>query len=117
MKEPTDTVAVINAAPRTGTWKLHDDGSLTFSRPSHDWHDISTERECFFLRVYGPGDYLFKGADLGILVTKGRLQTDEQELTARCRQFIKGIRSQYVSVPAGEGDKARPTSYINTSGY
>ncbi|MGO9839161.1 MAG: biotin carboxylase [Polyangiaceae bacterium] len=117
MKEPTDTVAVIHAAPRTGTWKLHDDGSLAFSRPSHDWHDISTERECFFLRVYGPGDYLFKGADLGILVTKGRLQADEQELTARCRQFIKGIRSQYVSVPVGEGDEARPTSYVNTSGY
>jgi hypothetical protein len=25
--------------------------------------------------VYGPGDYRFKGADLGILVTKGRMQT------------------------------------------
>jgi hypothetical protein len=29
MNEPTDTVAVIHAALRTGTWKLHDNGSLT----------------------------------------------------------------------------------------
>src|SRR5271165_2867391 len=96
MKEPADAVAVIQAAPRTGTWRLRDDGTLSFSRPSYDWHDIATEQECFFLRVYGPGDYLFKGADLGVLVTKGRLQTDEQELTERCRQFITGIRSHYA---------------------
>lgn len=42
---------------------------------SHDWHQVTSEDECFFLRVYAPGDYRFKGADLGILVTKGRMQT------------------------------------------
>ena len=34
-----------------------------------------TSREAFFLRIYGPGDFRWKGADLGVLVTKGRLQT------------------------------------------
>ncbi len=44
-------------------------------RGTNDWHDVTHEDEAFFLRVYAPGDYRFKGADLGILVTKGRMQT------------------------------------------
>ena len=47
---------------------------------------------------YGPGDYRFRGADLGILVTKGRMQTADG-LTQRCRRYIEGIRTQYVSEP------------------
>ena len=59
---------------------------------------MTSEDECFFLRVYAPGDYRFKGADLGILVTKCRMQTDEG-LSERCREYIRGIRAQYVSEP------------------
>ena len=65
MKEPNDSVERILAAPRTGTYRLNEDGSLEFLQASHDWHDLRTENECFFLRVYAPGDYRFKGADLG----------------------------------------------------
>ena len=61
------------ASPSTGTTSPH-------------------ENERFFLRVYGPGDYRFKGADLGVLVTKGRMQTAEG-LTPRCRRYIEGIRA------------------------
>ena len=100
MKEPSAPVELISSAPRTGQWKIEDDGTLTFRRPSWDWHGLQDESEFFFLRVYGKGDYLFKGADLGVLVTKGRLQTDDPaDLTARCRTFIDGIRSLFVSQP------------------
>ncbi len=71
MKEPVDSVERILAAPRTGTWHLEDDGTLRFSAVSNDWHDVTHEDEAFFLRVYAAGDFRFKGADLGILVTKG----------------------------------------------
>jgi len=96
MKETVDSVERLLEAPRTGTWHLEDDGSLRFLRVTEDWHDITHEDECFFLRVYGPGDYRFKGADLGVLVTKGRMQTPDG-LTQSCRQYIDGIRSHYVS--------------------
>ena len=89
MKEPGDDVERILAAPRTGSWRLSDDGTLTFEQVSNDWHEITTEDEAFFMRVYGPGDYRFHGADLGILVTKGRMQTTEG-LTERCRRYIDG---------------------------
>jgi biotin carboxylase len=111
MKEPIDSVERILAAPRTGTWLLGEDGSLRFQRVSNDWHDITHEDECFFLRVYGPGDYRFKGADLGILVTKGRMQTSEG-LTERCRRYITGIRAQYHSEPLPEHPPVMPIAYV-----
>jgi biotin carboxylase len=118
MKEPEDRVERITAAPRTGQWHVNDDGSLTFNRAALDWHQLQDESECFYLRVYGPGDYRFKGADLGILVTKGRLQTDEpKELTERARRFIEGIRSQYVGGPVETEIYRPPVSYLTSSAY
>ena len=46
--------------------------------------------------MLGPGDYRYKGADLGILVTRGRMQTEDNELTERCRDWIGAIRSQFA---------------------
>jgi biotin carboxylase len=111
MKEPNDSVERIVAAPRTGTYQLSKDGELTFLRPSHDWHPLTSEDECFFLRVYGPGDYRFKGADLGILVTKGRMQT-AAGLTDRCRRYIDGIRSWYVTEPIEQPPAVMPIAYL-----
>ena len=66
---------------------------------SNDWHEITGEDEAFFLRVYGPEIFGSCGADLGILVTKGRMQTAEG-LTPRCRHYIDGsIRNNYQSEP------------------
>ena len=111
MKETVDSVERILEAPRTGTWHLEDDGSLRFVRVTNDWHDVTHEDECFFLRVYGPGDYRFKGADLGVLVTKGRMQTADG-LTQRCRHYIDGIRSQYISEKLPETPTVVPIGYV-----
>jgi biotin carboxylase len=111
MKEPVDSVERILAAPRTGTWHLADDGALTFGQVTNDWHDVTHEDEAFFLRVYAPGDFRFKGADLGILVTKGRMQTSDG-LTERCRRYIEGIRAHYVSEPLPEPPALVPIAYV-----
>ena len=111
MKEPNDSVERLLAAPRTGTWHLDDDGSLSFAGVSNDWHDVTHEDEAFFLRVYAAGDFRFKGADLGILVTKGRMQTAEG-LTQRCRSYIEGIRAQYESEPFDPAPPVAPIAYV-----
>ncbi len=111
IKEPHDVVERIVSAPRTGTYQLGADGELTFLRPSHDWHQLASEDECFFLRVYGRGDYRFKGADLGIIVTTGRMQT-ASGLTERCRRYIDGISSQYISEPIEERPAIVPAAYV-----
>jgi hypothetical protein len=78
---------------------------------SNDWHDVTHEDEAFFLRVYAPGDFRFKGADLGILVTKGRMQTADG-LTKRCRAYIDGIRDEYVSESIPEPASPMPIAYV-----
>jgi biotin carboxylase len=111
MKEPNDSVERILSAPQTGTYRLDEDGNLDFVHVSYDWHEVTHEDECFFMRVYGPGDYRFKGADLGILVTKGRMQTADG-LTKRCRSYIEGIRSMYVSEAISEPLEVAPIGYV-----
>ncbi|HLQ55548.1 MAG TPA: hypothetical protein VK162_14915, partial [Streptosporangiaceae bacterium] len=111
MKEPGDSVERILAAPRTGAWHLTDSGTLTFDRASNDWHEITGEDEAFFMRVYPPGDFRFHGADLGILVTKGRMQTAEG-LTERCHRYIEGIRAHYQSEVVPEVPAVMPIAYV-----
>jgi biotin carboxylase len=110
MKEPVDSVERILEAPRTGTYRLDEDGKLTFVRVANDWHEVTDQDEAFYMRVYAPGDFRFKGADLGILVTKGRMQTDG--LTERCRRYIDGIRALYVSEAIPETPVHVPVAYV-----
>jgi hypothetical protein len=106
MKETDDIVQRLTATPRTGQYSLDASGGLVFRRPALDWHQLQNEREAFFLRIYGPGDYRWKGADLGVLVTKGRLQVDngqgKSSLAIRARHLIDSIRSEYAGTPIAE---------------
>ena len=99
MKTSQSHIRHIDAAPATGIYRLTEDGQLEYIRNTLDWHYLEDPAEAFFLRVYGSGGYLFKGADLGILVTKSRMQTEGGELTTRCRQFIEGIHEGYEATP------------------
>ena len=59
-----------------GDLAVRPDGTIRFGRWGNDWHSIVDEDEAFFLRVLAPGDYRYKGADLGILVSRSRMQTE-----------------------------------------
>jgi hypothetical protein len=102
LKQTEDDVELITHAPRSGIWRLDADapGGIRFVRRETDWHTVGSEDEAFYLRIAAEGQYRYPGADLGILVTRGRLQTDEHELTERAHLWIWGIKSQFVGVPA-----------------
>ncbi|ETZ98482.1 putative acetyl-CoA carboxylase [Mycobacterium kansasii 824] len=51
------------------------------------------------MRVAAPGDLRCEGAQLGVLVTRGHLQTDDYQLTERCRRWVQGIKAQFASTP------------------
>lgn len=107
MKETDDVVQRLTATPRTGQYVLDSTGELVFRRPALDWHQLQNESEAFFLRIYGPGDYRWKGADLGVLVTKGRLQIDsagsgKSSLTIRARHLIDSVRGEFAGTPIAE---------------
>ena len=109
MKDVDDRTELITVAPTTGIWRMAGDGTVTFARRDTDWHDLTDECEAFYLRIAEPGGYRYPGADLGILVTRGRFQTDDYELTARARAWIAGIKAQFRSVPATEPAPPVPT--------
>jgi biotin carboxylase len=99
LKETAEGVDLLTAAPKTGVYTIAPDGSADFRRHAYDWHGIVDESEAFYLRILGPGDFRYKGADLGALVTRGRLQADDNTLERRCAQWISGIRGQFAGSP------------------
>ena len=67
-------------------------------RKSIDWFLVSDEDEAFYLRVYTAGDYRYHGADMGILVSRGRFQTDDRQLTERAKAWVKAIHGEFESI-------------------
>ncbi|MHC4447736.1 MAG: biotin carboxylase [Planctomycetota bacterium] len=99
LKHTGETVEHVAAAPRSGIWRLSDDGAAEFVRVQTHRRTVESESQGFFLRIANTGDYFYEGADLGILVTPGRLMDDEGRLSNRAQAWIKGIRAHYQSTP------------------
>jgi biotin carboxylase len=99
IKHTADSVEYITAAPPSGIWRMADDGTVTFVRVQTHRRTAQNESEAFFLRIARPGDYFYEGADLGILVTPGRLMTDTFQLNDRARAWIHGIRRHFQTRP------------------
>ena len=97
VKHTKDTIEFVSEAPRSGIWKMFDNGHIQFDRMDTHRRAVETEHEAFFLRITRKGDYLYEGADMGILVARGRMMTNDFKLTKRAKQWIAAIRSKYVS--------------------
>jgi len=95
IKHTKDSVEYITEAPASGIWKKQKDGSIEYDRLDTHRRAVEKENEAFFLRITGEGDYLYEGADIGILVMRGRLMTDDFKLTKRAKDWISAIQAQY----------------------
>jgi hypothetical protein len=101
LKQTEDVTELITRAPASGIWSMHDGGAISFARRDTDWHTVTDESEAFYLRIASTGQYRYPGADLGILVTRGRFMDAEHELLDRARSWITGVKDQFASVPPG----------------
>ena len=111
IKHTKDSVDIVTKAPPTGIWRLNNDGSVAYSRFDYHRRAVESEREAFFLRITGPNDYRYEGADLGILILRGRSMTNDFQLNDRARAWIKGIVSQYEAKPLPTAEiEAAPTA-------
>ncbi|HEY6567260.1 MAG TPA: biotin carboxylase [Actinomycetota bacterium] len=102
LKQTDEAVELITEAPASGIWRAGEEGSIAFDRRDTDWHTIADASEAFYLRIATAGGYRYPGADLGILVTRGRFLDDDHELVDRAREWITGIKGQFRSVPPPE---------------
>jgi biotin carboxylase len=106
VKQTTDAVELVEDAPKTGIWTLDDEtGAVAFRRWANDWHSLQDESEAFYLRVLAPGDYRYRGADLGVIVTRSRLQDEDDRLTERARAWIDGIHAQFAGTALQPADE------------
>lgn len=108
IKHTQDSVELITAAPPSGVWLMNADGAVSFEHVQTHRRTVENENEAFFLRIAKPGDYFYEGADLGILLTPGRLMTEDFQLNDRARAWIKGIRAHYKSRPLDAAQPAAP---------
>ena len=112
LKQTFDKVRQLTHAPRTGVWTMDKYGGISFDRADLDWTNVIDNDEAFYLRVYREGDYTYKGADLGIIVSRGRMQTEQRDLRERARQWTAAINAEFHGVEP----KAVPDLYQDPFG-
>lgn len=95
IKHTEESIHQLTAAPRSGIYRMDEQGKIHFDRMDTHRRAVETEQEAFFLRILKAGDYIYEGADMGILVMRGRMMTDDFELTDRSRQWIDAIRAEF----------------------
>jgi hypothetical protein len=92
IKHTADTGDICTEAPETGIYKMLEDGRVVYDRFDYHRRAVESENEAFFLRILQPGDYRYEGADIGILVTRGRSMTKSFQLNDRAAKWIHGIK-------------------------
>ncbi|MCP3690119.1 MAG: biotin carboxylase, partial [Gammaproteobacteria bacterium] len=98
LKQTEDKVRQLTHAPQSGVWRMDKYGSITFDRHDLDWTNVIDNDEAYYLRVYREGDYTYKGADLGILVSRGRMQTESRELRERAKLWTAAINAEFHGI-------------------
>ncbi|MDH6257516.1 biotin carboxylase [Bradyrhizobium sp. BR13661] len=100
LKYTATNVDHVTHAPPSGMYRINEDGSaVSYHRFDTNRRAIDSEREGFFLRITGAGDYRYEGADLGILILRGRAMDDQFRLNERVHNWIRGIRQYYGAAP------------------
>lgn len=106
IKHTDDSVDIITSAPETGIYHMNSDGSVTYNRFDYHRRAVDSENEAFFLRIQNTGDFRYEGADLGILITRGRAMNNNFKLNARAKKWIDGMKAHY---------RARPLSVLQAA--
>ena len=112
VKHTEDTIEYVTQAPKSGIWRMYDTGHIQYDRMDTHRRAVENENEAFFMRISKKGDYLYEGADIGILVTRGRMMTDDFELNNRAKHWIKAIRSQFKSEMVEDKKKPKLSSTL-----
>ena len=117
IKHTEDSVEYITAAPPSGIWRMEPAGSVHFVRVQTHRRTAEDESEAFYLRIANAGDYFYEGADLGILVTPGRLMTEDFKLNDRAKAWIAGIRSHYQARDLKAAETAAAERVAEVAGF
>jgi len=99
LKYRDDEVRRVTAAPESGIYRLLQDGSVVYDRFDTSRANIDDETEGFFMRITGVDDFVYEGADLGILTCEGRMMNKKFKLNGRARKWIDGLNAFFQTRP------------------
>lgn len=117
IKHTGTEIEPIAGAPASGVWELKPDGTVEFVRPQTHRRTVQREDRGFFLRFAREGDWFYEGADLGILVTPGRLMTRGFKLNARAKAWISGLRAHFSAGRARPAQLAQAEEISAAAGF
>ncbi len=95
IKHTKKTLEIVTKAPESGIWEMKKNGNIQFVKMDAHRQNVVSDNEAFFLQITQKDDYFYEGADLGILVMRGRLMNNDFELSERAKLWIKAIRSHF----------------------
>jgi len=117
IKHTHDDIRRVTEAPRSGIWRMRPDGTIYFWRMDTHRRYVENENEAFFLRITRVGDWLYEGADIGILVMRGRMMTDDFELLERSKKWLNAIKNEYKSVVPGSRSANGDSHLLEIGGF
>lgn len=117
IKHTGKEVMPITSAPKSGVYQLEADGTIEFIRDQTHRRTVTRQDRGFFLRIANTGDWFYEGADLGILVTPGRLMTKGFKLTNRAKAWVNGVKEQYEGGSATARQQAAMAEQIEASDF
>jgi carbamoylphosphate synthase large subunit len=97
IKHTRKSLELATDAPASGIWEMKKNGNIQFKKVDAHRQAVASDNEAFYLQITQKDDYLYEGADLGILVMRGRQMNDEFALSERALRWIKAIRMHYKS--------------------
>jgi hypothetical protein len=97
IKHTRKTIELATKAPESGIWEMKKNGNIQFKKMDARRQSVVDDNEAFYLQITQKDGYFYEGADLGILVMRGRLMSDDFQLSERGKRWISALRAQYRS--------------------
>lgn len=97
IKHTRRSLELATEAPASGIWEMKKNGNIQFKSADARRQSVVNDNEAFYMQITQKDDYMYEGADLGILVMRGRQMSDDFSLSERALRWIKAIRSHYRS--------------------
>jgi biotin carboxylase len=97
IKHTRKTLELATQVAQSGIWEMKNNGNIKFKKMDTNRQAVIGDNEGFFMQITQEEDYLYEGADLGILLLRGRLMSDDFQLSERAKRWIKALKNQYAS--------------------
>ena len=95
IKHTKKNLELVTEAPASGIWEMQKSGKIKFKKMNAHRQSVVGDNEAFFFKITQKDDYFYEGADIGILVMRGRLMSDDFKLSERAKRWIAAIRIEY----------------------